>query len=465
MAAPAAPSSFSRAALPCTLPLLLPPIFFLLLLLGAFSSCSKDVPALSRYEVGFSVETPETLLTRAGDIGGDAAADDKVYRLDLLVFDGESPYPLLAHETYTSEGPDPVDLSAVRYSEYAIAGTKRAFLALANLDPDSVEYVRQYLCGGGAGSTDYAYVPLSAGNYSTHVLPMVGCALLSSLSRDTELPVKLYRPMFRVEIGTITADFTGDYAYLMDGEVSVRTIALTNLTDMMTVVQGSSPSVIKNDTEALFGTTSSISKPFGYTTSRQVYRTPNRKEYYAYDLPASYSNASRGGTGKMALQYATFYNYNAGLGKGALSLDGPASLVEASTQVYDTDEGEGALLGGGGNGVLTVDKVLYGLPTALQPSFKDILCDFSVQDRMPKLVLEVLIGGRPYFYPIPMKYPQPNTTYRISNITLRGLGSEYSNFFEKQYFTSSSPVLVQWATTSVADVSAGYKTELGEAIY
>ena len=292
--------------------------------------------------------------------------------------------------------------------------------------------------------------------------------MISNLTSDVSLPVRLYRPLFRIEIDKITADFQGDFAYLMDSDVKVRTIALINAVDMMTLLQACHPSAITNSAEAFFGPTLSMYKPFGYSSYKSVHDYPNRMEYFAYDLPLSYSLSSLGGEGLLSRTYTTFYNYNVNAGKGVLNISGPQALVDDATHVYDTANGEGVLVDptDPSNGELTVNKVLYAVPSAISEDYGDVFCDYSSQDSMTKLVIEVLIDGRTYFYPIPMKYPQPNTSYHISNITLKGLGSEYSNFFEKQYrVTNSSPVVVQWTTTTVSNTDVGYTTEIGEAIY
>ena len=64
-------------------------------------------------------------------------------------------------------------------------------------------------------------------------------------------------------------------------------------------------------------------------------------------------------------------------------------------------------------------------------------CSWNGQDRTHKMVIAVSIDGEMYFYPIRLDCLQPNTTYKIRNISLRGKPTLYSNFYEWSLSTHS----------------------------
>ena len=80
-------------------------------------------------------------------------------------------------------------------------------------------------------------------------------------------------------------------------------------------------------------------------------------------------------------------------------------------------------------GQASVNMVFYSLPTYFAVSTTQP-CSWEGQDRTHKLVIAVSIDGELFFYPIRLDFLQPNMTYRIRNISLRGEPSLYSNFYE-----------------------------------
>ena len=61
---------------------------------------------------------------------------------------------------------------------------------------------------------------------------------------------------------------------------------------------------------------------------------------------------------------------------------------------------------------------------------------------------------------------QPNALYTISNITLKGPGSEYSNFFERQFYGNiSAPTVLDWTDCTISNINVGYTDDTGTAIY
>ena len=63
-------------------------------------------------------------------------------------------------------------------------------------------------------------------------------------------------------------------------------------------------------------------------------------------------------------------------------------------------------------------------------------------------------------------YVQPNSIYKVHNITLKGLGSEYSNFYLKKYSASLSAIEINgWNELEVDNIDMGYKDYGGTEIY
>ena len=91
---------------------------------------------------------------------------------------------------------------------------------------------------------------------------------------------------------------------------------------------------------------------------------------------------------------------------------------------------------------------------------------FTGQDDTIKLVIEVEIDGKTYFYPYRALYIQPNSRYLVRNITLKGIGSDYSNFYIKKYGADVAPVSIQgWDELEVDNIDMGYSDYDGNNIY
>ena len=91
---------------------------------------------------------------------------------------------------------------------------------------------------------------------------------------------------------------------------------------------------------------------------------------------------------------------------------------------------------------------------------------FNGQDDTTKLVIEVEIDGKTYFYPYRAMNLQPNSIYKVRNISLRGIGSDYSNFYVKKYSGEISPVTITgWDELEVSNIDMGYKDYPGTEIY
>ena len=94
-----------------------------------------------------------------------------------------------------------------------------------------------------------------------------------------------------------------------------------------------------------------------------------------------------------------------------------------------------------------------------------ILSTSNTQNGFPKLVVELSINGTSYFYPIQMYCPMHNVAYEISRITLKSLGSAYSNFYEIKVGADVEMSVADWDETEISNINVGYTDDTGTAIY
>ncbi len=90
--------------------------------------------------------------------------------------------------------------------------------------------------------------------------------------------------------------------------------------------------------------------------------------------------------------------------------------------------------------------------------------EVEYQDDVQKLVIEAVIDGTSYFYIISMKDLVAGMSYKIGNINLKSIGSEYSNKYEK---LADPPVAASvgvsgvnsWDETVLPDMNVGYTVD------
>ena len=79
-------------------------------------------------------------------------------------------------------------------------------------------------------------------------------------------------------------------------------------------------------------------------------------------------------------------------------------------------------------------------------------------------MIELSIDGMSWFYPIPLIHPQPNTVYRIDNITIKDFGSEYSNFYIQKYMVDYSISVARWNEVGIDNMSVGADPVTGKPV-
>ena len=430
-------------------------LIYLALACGMLAGCDKEIPGqagmenegLCKAEIHCRIEPQSCYETKSA-----ADTDDKVYKLDVLVYDA-STRNLVDHYIYTDA--NGIDLDNFVITEYHPVNTSRYYFFLANLHADTITYLKQYTFSDISNSYyTYGTIPLSAGNWSAGHIPMGGVTSVTYYNGMSNRSVDLKRYLFRLDIQKITADFDDDD--LMTKAVRVKKVAIINAIQLFKVHNGSS------DTE-LMGYFHSISGdvPFGGIT--QGYTGINQ-----FGTPGENSEidfASAGGTGLMNDSFPYYLNYNYQKGEGVLNLTTPSSIQGAIQ--YTTASGVGVLCPSA-NPVYNCNLSLYAPPKyeGSSVSYYTVFGDYYGQNRMMKVVLEVEIDGDTYYYPIMLRAMQPNTRYIIKNITLRGKGSVYSNFFPRIYEGGIEGVSVlDWTDTTINNIDVGYTDDQGTSIY
>lgn len=430
-------------------------LFYLTLACGMLAGCNKEIPGqtgneyqgLCKAEIQCRIEPQSCYETKSA-----VDTDDKVYKLDVLVYDS-STRDLVDHYVYTDA--NGINLESFVLTEYHPVNTGRYYFFLANLHADTITYLKQYTFDDISSSNGtYSTIPLSAGNWSAGHIPMGGIKCISYYYGMSKQSVNLTRYLFRLDIQKITADFDDDA--LMEKAVQVKIVAIINAVELFKVHNG------YTDTELMgYCRDLSYDQPFGgvedgYTTLNH-FGTPGEETEMDF--------SSSGGTGLLDNTFRYYVNYNYQKGERVLNLTTPSSIQGAIQ--HTTTSGVGVLCPSA-TPVYNCNLTLYAPPKyeGSSVSYYTVFGDYFGQNRMMKLVLEVEIDGVNYYYPILLRAMQPNTRYIIKNITLRGKGSIYSNFFPRIYEGGISGLSVlQWADTTIDNINVGYTDDQGTAIY
>lgn len=431
----------------------------------AVSACVKDIDVSSgngedMFEVAFNLEVePVTYtMTRAENINADET-DEFIDRIDMYEFDKAG--DMLRHEVW--KDPDGLDLTTVNPKSYDSNGNKHTWVFVANLDEDSAEYLAG-LNADEIGEMPTGIIPLEAGNFRLHKPVMCGCNY-SNFTKNETKTVTLYRYLTRIEISSITADF--DDESLFDKDIKINRIAIVNYPNALRLLDKSATKVNGNYQDVLgTGYTKFIDPALGNLLKMN-------NDCNNWEMNSSYFDDDEGildltefgGKGKLSYQYDYIINNNRLAPKGELIIDAAGDQLTAS--LHEFSENEGVLCSSsiaGLNHSLEVNKVFYTVPVA-RNSHSNLFGDIKYQDDTQKLVIEVTIDDIPYFYIISLYELNAGMIYKIGNINLKSIGSEYSNKYEQKYEVKGAVTeIADWSETELAEMNVGYTVD-GYDIY
>ena len=378
--------------------------------------------------------------------------DGLVDRIDIFMYDGSG--NIYGHKVIGEYGGGALDLNSVTFRDSDGNGVVRSYLFIANLDPDSAQYIG-YLDRVDMNRYPETFIPWSAGNARVNY-PLMAATAKVTFGSTTSVSVSLMRYMSKFEIGTVTAQFWGTPDQYRN--VYLQNIVFANAWDIVRVCQ-SKPQNFTGQPTDIFGPTGWSSGAFG-NPEKNYYMANyflSQDEWSAYgmtyaDMHGTYNQGTWGGKGKLNQDYNYLYNDNWKHPKHSINLTAPASLVALSQQTWDTnaylpqnagklcDEYDGSL------GPFSVNRAFYTLPTKFNAWFTEPTYGDESQNNELRLVLAVKINGTLYFYSKMITGLNPNMYYIIHNITLAGEPSEYPNTWVRGgQVTKSGAAEEQWS--------------------
>ncbi len=421
-------------------------------------SCSKDLRAQQptqgdeEHTVTLQIHASGA-QTKAYD-SADLPLTDGIQRLDLYIF----------HQTATEDDmhvvltPDPSGTTEYRIREKK--GERVGIIAFGNLDADTAELLEGHTLSDFADDYNMPCpIVWTADNFDFDRIPMVG-AKDTYFTGDTTVELEMRRLMWRIDIGRIIYD--PQYDEMKGKDVFVKNIAITNIGNHFNPTKSSS--IGHFYTWYLFfgngGYSGSSTGGFG--------GIDNGFSFYT-NAPRGWSQAGTwnpGGPGILDQDYPRTVNNNYQKDRGVLNIDATGKYLAATCQSYDTDSGEGRLATAGVTTAqsMTVGKSLYGFMGRGCFSNYSPVCAYNKQVPYPKLVLELVIDGQTRFYPIPITYPQPNTVYELSSITIAGDGSDYSNFIEEKFNVTFSVSVRDWDELELENINVGVDPVTGQLV-
>lgn len=427
----------------------------------AVAACNKDNLDIvgkgeNKVSFTFKIEPAAVVETKAEAIGvGD---DDKIERLDLFEY-YKSTGELLTHKTWTD--PNGIDISSIEHVSYDSKGNAHSYLVLCNFDEASMNYFAT-LNGEQIGNRLSGILPLETGLFRSHKSLMGGCNS-AGFSKDETIEITLRRYITRIEVEKITADF--DDPNLMNCDVKLKTVALTGVTNVLRPLHESMKKVSSDSHQAIYGVgVGWTSNPgFGGLTKGHIDFNDLCDNSWV-DFTTTFNLGTYGATGALANDYHYVLNDNRLLDPGVLNIDVTGDMLEATCQYIPSGEGVLASSAGAVSHTYNLNKQFYTYNLD-RNSYAYLYGDWSSQDNTQKLVLEVEINGETNFYIIRMMGLCPNTIYKVHNITLRGLGSIYSNKYVQRYTVkSTAPMIDEWGNVEINNIDIGYK-ESGTEVY
>lgn len=433
-----------------------------LVVLATGVSCNKEIPGPTgndgEYELGTERVSATIKLnvngqrtTKAQAIG--AMGEDVINRIDVYEFNtGSQGYwdHLPEHYVLTSE-----EIAAGEFVLYNPTNARMSYLIFANLPEAIAEKLAQT-----RGNNFYSLYLRSADLYDGSIGIPMGGTVYVYFNQDKTASVSLERFFYRVDVGEIVADF--ENTEWMNKDIFVKNIALINTAGIVSP-GGGYVSYLTESTisSAIFGNelTTTADKPYfgGLEKVRMGYRLEDGVSYSCWN-PATGSTVSS----------SYLMNKNKYVNSGTLTITATDAWLTNTVQTYNTASGEGRICSSTNpsqSHTLTVNKSLYGMKGCVQYGNYGVLSTYNDQNAFPKLVIELSVNGKSYFYPIQMYCPMHNVAYQISRITLKSDGSEYSNFFEIKIAADVEMSVAAWGETEISNINVGYTDDTGTAIY
>lgn len=425
------------------------------------TACGKELSAIDESNVscvsfGFEVMPLEYTMTKAENINQDEL-DDFIDRIDMYEYNKAG--DMIRHESWSD--PEGVNLDTVKPVSYDVSGNKHNWVFIANLDPETAEYLAG-LDADGFSDVYSGVIPMEAGNFRLHKPIMTGTAD-ADFKKNESMTVTLYRYLTRIEIERITADF--DDVSLYDKDVKIKRIVITHYPNILKLLYKHVSDVWGTYQDMLgIGYTKFSDPAFGNLL--KLNNECNEINIpYKSDFDDTFSLAEYGGKGKLADDYPYLLNYNKLLGEGELVVDAEGDQLAASCHVFGDDEGVlCSSLNNSAGQYCEVDKVFYTINMA-RNSYNYLVGNYNEQDDCQKLVIEVEFDGVPYFYIISLRELNAGMTYKVKNITLKNLGSRYSNKYIRKYATDAAiESVAEWSEHQMDNIQVGYTVD-GYDIY
>lgn len=431
-------------------------ILYILGLAALVAGCSKaeQEGGMRSVTIGFSRVPYDVSLTKAATVNPNDR-DTTVTRLDLYEYDQEG--ELVDHLVWEDE--DGLDLSTITHTTTSPYCEYKHWLALANFDEDSAEYFDQL--GADIASMPQGYVPLTAGNFRLHK-PLMGGPGSWSFYENGSTTIQLYRYLTRIDIGTVTADFL-DAGY-MESDVQLKRIVITHAPNFIRPVYNST-SQLYSSSQSVMGTgfLGGTSPCLGGFTR---FYTRLNSVVSESSATGTFTRTQYGGTGKLEGSFPFALNYNKGAAAGVLNVDATGDLRMAT--VHEFGPSEGILCKSDDEDwphTFTVNRSFYTLPW-FRSSYSQVWGESNNQDDTQKMVLEVEVDGELWYYIIQLRQLECDMLYNVANITLKGKGSEFSNYYPREYERQMNPYTVQgWDAITVSNIDLGFTDASGNDIY
>lgn len=405
---------------------------------------------------GFRVMPLEYTMTKAVNTDPDEM-DDFIDRIDMYEFNKAG--DMIRHKSWND--PAGLDLNVVKPVSYDMSGNKHNWVFIANLDPDTAEYLAG-LDADGFSNVYSGVIPMEAGNFRLHKPIMTGTAN-ADFKKDESVTITLYRYITRIEIEKITAEF--DDVSLYEKDVKVKRIVITNYPNILRILDRHVSDVGGHYQDMLgTGYIKFVDPAFGNLL--QMNNDCNDIDIpYKGTFDDTFSLVEYGGQGKLAEDFPYLLNYNRLLGEGELVVDAEDDQLTASSHIFGDDEG---ILCNASNNApgqsCKVGKVFYTL-NMVRNSYNYLIGNYNEQDDCQKLVIEVEFDGVPYFYIMSLRELNAGMTYKVQNITLKNLGSRYSNKYIKKYATDAAiEGVAEWSEHQMDNIQVGYTVD-GYDIY